>query len=245
MRTLAIGDIHGGYRALVQLLEKAEVTPQDQLIFMGDLVDGWSESYEVIDHLIELNKHQTCIFIKGNHDLYCEYWLKTGQNNPEWDKHGGKATQDGYVSKSAKDKERHIEFYEGMVYYHIDNTNRLFVHAGFTSMHGPNAEHYESNYIWDRTLLEMAVGLDPTIDTNSIRYPKRLKHFTEIYIGHTPTQNYGQETPLNAANLWNVDTGAAFKGRLTALDIETKEFWQSDPVYSLYPNELGRNKSKN
>jgi serine/threonine protein phosphatase 1 len=39
-----------------------------------------------------------------------------------------------------------------------------------------------------------------------------------------------------------VDTGAAFKGRLTALDIQTKEFWQSDPVWKLYPQEQGRNK---
>ncbi|MDF1698028.1 MAG: metallophosphoesterase family protein [Saprospiraceae bacterium] len=243
MRTLAIGDIHGGYKALLQVLERAEVTSEDRLIFMGDLVDGWSESFEVIDHLIELNKHQSCLFIKGNHDLYCEYWLTTGQKNPEWDKHGGKETQEGYANRSNADIKRHIEFYQNMTYYHIDDKNRLFIHAGFTSMHGPQSEHYESNYIWDRTLLETAVGLDPTIDINSVRYPNRLKHFKEIYIGHTPTQHYGQETPIHVANLWNVDTGAAFKGTLTALDIDTKTYWQSAPVYSLYPNELGRNKS--
>ena len=100
-RTIAIGDIHGGLRALTQVLEMAKVTKHDHLIFIGDLVDGWSESYELIDFLIELNQKQSCIFIKGNHDLYCEYWLSTGQNNPLWDKHGGKATQIGYLNKSA------------------------------------------------------------------------------------------------------------------------------------------------
>ena len=52
-RTIAIGDIHGGLRALTQLLEIANVTENDQLIFIGDLVDGWSESYELIDFLSE------------------------------------------------------------------------------------------------------------------------------------------------------------------------------------------------
>jgi serine/threonine protein phosphatase 1 len=48
--------------------------------------------------------------------------------------------------------------------------------------------------------------------------------------------------PMQAANVWNVDTGAAFLGRLTAMDIESKIFWQSDLVYTLYPGERGRNR---
>ncbi|MEM9547764.1 MAG: metallophosphoesterase [Bacteroidota bacterium] len=242
-RTLVIGDIHGGYRALIQVLERARTTRSDRLIFLGDLVDGWSESYKVIDHLISLSKDQVCVFIKGNHDLYCEYWLSTMQSNPLWDQHGGKTTQEGYLKRSKEDQQRHLAFFQKMNYFHKDKSNRLFIHAGFTSMHGPEREHSESNYIWDRTLLETAIATGNDIDPNSIRYPKRLKHFKEIYIGHTPTQNYDQETPIQAANLWNIDTGAAFKGTLTALDIDTKEFWQSDPVYTLYPDEKGRNTS--
>lgn len=241
-RTIAIGDIHGGYKALIQVLERAKITMLDRLIFLGDLVDGWSESYKVVDHLIELGQNQICIFIKGNHDLYCEYWLSTAQSNPNWDAHGGKVTQIEYNKKSKEEKLKHLDFFQKMKYYHIDKENRLFIHAGFTSMHGPDKEHTESNYIWDRTLLETAIATDKNIDQYSIRYPKRLKHFKEIYIGHTPTQNYEQNTPIHAANLWNIDTGAAFKGRLTALDIDTKEYWQSDPVHTLYPNEKGRNK---
>lgn len=58
-RTLVIGDIHGGCRALQQVLERAEVTPGDQLIFLGDYVDGWSESSQIIQFLIELPKSRT------------------------------------------------------------------------------------------------------------------------------------------------------------------------------------------
>ena len=56
MRTLVIGDIHGGLKALVQLLERANVTPEDTLVFVGDYVDGWSESSFVLRYLIELSK---------------------------------------------------------------------------------------------------------------------------------------------------------------------------------------------
>ena len=52
MRTLVIGDIHGGLRALHQIFERAQITTEDHLIFLGDYVDGWSESPAVLDFLI-------------------------------------------------------------------------------------------------------------------------------------------------------------------------------------------------
>jgi serine/threonine protein phosphatase 1 len=73
-------------------------------------------------------------------------------------------------------------------------------------------------------------------------FPKRLKLFQEIYIGHTPTTNYDVGIPMQGCNVWNIDTGAAFKGKLSLMDVDSKKFWQSDPVFSLYPGETGRNK---
>ena len=55
-RKLVIGDIHGGLRALHQIFERAKVSKEDTLIFLGDYVDGWSESPQVIDFLLEINK---------------------------------------------------------------------------------------------------------------------------------------------------------------------------------------------
>ena len=36
-RTLVIGDIHGGLKALIQTLDRANVTQNDTLIFLGFL----------------------------------------------------------------------------------------------------------------------------------------------------------------------------------------------------------------
>ena len=110
-------------------------------------------------------------------------------------------------------------------------------------MHGVEKEVNRETFYYDRTLWEMALTMDKRIQKNSDIYPNRLKHYTEIYIGHTPTINYFKMHPMKAVNVWNIDTGAAFTGRLSAVDIETKEVFQSDILKDLYPNEMGRNKN--
>lgn len=242
MRILAIGDIHGGLKALIQLLERANVTKNDTLIFVGDYVDGWSESAQVIQYLIELSKTNECIFIKGNHDIWCEQWLAADIVNDIWFRHGGKETIESYNDFSVEDRLKHLDFFERMPLFHIDDQKRLFVHAGFTSMNGVEKEYDKVNFYFDRTLWEMVLTMDKRIEKNSKIYPNRLKHYSEIYIGHTPTINFKNDKPMNAINVWNIDTGAAFTGKLSAIDIETKEIFQSDILKDLYPNEFGRNK---
>lgn len=241
-RTFVIGDIHGAYKAVEQVMEKIEITENDTLIFLGDYVDGWSESKEVIDFLIKLDEKYNCVFIKGNHDAWCEDWLSTGNSDKTWLFHGGESTVKSYTTINPEEKLKHIEFFNRMRNYYVDENNNLFIHAGFSSMHGPEHEVYSTNYRWDRTLWEMALTMDKRIKKDAKSYPKRLKLFNEIFIGHTPTLNYDVEIPMNGVNVWNIDTGAAFYGKLSILDIVTKEFWQSDVVQTLYPNEKGRNK---
>lgn len=243
MRTFAIGDIHGGLKALLQVLNQLEVKDDDKLIFMGDYVDGWSESAQVIEFLMNLSKKIDCIFIKGNHDVWCQNWLKNSDDvNPSWFMHGGKETMESYTGFSINDKKEHLAFFNNMQMYYLDDENRLFLHAGFTSMHGVEKETYPHKFCTDRTLWEMALVMDRKMDLSHNAYPKRLKHYKEIYIGHTPTTHYGKFKPMNAINVWNIDTGAAFKGKVTGINIDTKAFFQSDDLPSLYPNEKGRNK---
>jgi serine/threonine protein phosphatase 1 len=89
----------------------------------------------------------------------------------------------------------------------------------------------------------MAVCMDKRVKKNDMLFPKRLKMYNEIYIGHTPTLAYGVSTPMQAINLWNLDTGGAFTGALSIMDIDSKKIWQSDIVKTLYPHETGRNKA--
>lgn len=243
-RILVVGDIHGGLKALHQVLERGQVTKEDTLIFLGDYVDGWSESPQVIDFLLQLKTTNECIFIRGNHDeLLLDWMLNHNKNIDEgmWYKHGGEATVLAYASVTNEKKQIHMEFLRSLKDYHLDEKNRLFIHAGFTNMNGIDHEYFPKLFYWDRSLWETALALDESMPKDSLHYPRRLTLYDEIYIGHTPVTKINETVPVNKACIWNVDTGAAFKGPLTILDIETKEFWQSESLNELYFNEKGRN----
>ncbi|ARN78139.1 serine/threonine protein phosphatase [Nonlabens spongiae] len=251
MRTIVIGDIHGGYKALVQLMERVAPTNADQLIFLGDYVDGWSESYEVIDYLISLSSSLSRkrnnvneakpIFLRGNHDELVLNYFTQEDENEMWLYHGGKSTVKSYQNRPPEKIQEHINFLKnGLVNYYEKDGNGFF-HAGFHNLKGPAHEYYETMSYWDRSLWEMALCMDSNIAKDDLRYPNRLKLYNEIFIGHTPTDRLGKHVPINAANVWNVDTAAAYKGPLTALCVEDKTIWQSDPVHTFYPDEKGRN----
>jgi serine/threonine protein phosphatase 1 len=244
MKKFVIGDIHGGLKALLQVLKKINCDENDTLIFLGDYVDGWSESPAVLDFLIELQKKQPCIFIRGNHDELLLDWLLGNNKNIDeklWFQHGGEATVLSYQNINAETKERHIQFLKSLQDYHLDDKNRLFIHAGFTNMKGVEHEFFKPLFYWDRTLWETALAIDSQLSKDAITYPLRLKIYNEIFIGHTPVTKIDETIPVNKACVWNVDTGAAFKGKLTIMDVDSKEFWQSDSLPDLYPNEKGRN----
>lgn len=242
MRTLVIGDIHGGLLALLQVLKKAQVKQEDTLIFLGDYADGWSQTPELIDFLIDYKKTHHCIFIRGNHDELLLHWLINNHDNPTWLEHGGASTIAAYKNISNKKKQEHITFLESLENYFLDNENRLFIHAGFTNLNGIEHEHFPRLFYWDRTLWELAVALDKNLAEDDSEYPRRLKLYKEIFIGHTPVTKIGETKPTKKATVWNVDTGAAFKGKLSIMDINSYEYWQSDELTTLYPNENGRNK---
>lgn len=241
MKVYVIGDIHGGLRALQEVLSKVGPQPEDLLVFLGDYVDGWSDAAATIDFLISLRQRQNCLFLMGNHDDLCLRWLKEGASNPLWLESGGSATQKSYAGIGPATRKAHLQFLESLEDYYIDHANRLFLHAGFTSQKGVRHEYFPKNFYWDRTLWETALSLSPYLTPGDSRYPARLKLYSEIFIGHSPVTRIGEHTPYRAANVWNVDTGAAFRGPLSVLEVERKEVWQSMPVHLHYPGERGRN----
>ena len=157
-KTYVIGDIHGAYKALHQLLESVPIQPKDRFIFLGDYVDGWSESPKVIEYLLKFSAHYDCVFLKGNHDDLCYRWLKDKECNDLWLFHGGQQSVDAYKKVPEETIQAHIQFFESLKIYHIDEQNRLFVHAGYTNLKGIDFEYYENMCFWDRSLWELALA---------------------------------------------------------------------------------------
>ena len=234
MRTLVIGDIHGAYLALLQVMGRAQVTPDDLLIFLGDYADRGKQTPQVLDYLIALQQTHQVICLRGNHDALCCDFLLGKPMSQLWRSHGGKATEEAYKNYSKEDKQPHIDFLQSLKNYILDGENRLFLHAGFTDQVGVEQEFFVENFYWDRTLWELALATPEDLDPTDRYFPKRLSLYKEIYIGHTPTLRFGTDQPMMRHNVWNLDTGAGFNGRVTIMDIHTKAFWQSDPIPSLY-----------
>lgn len=265
-RILSIGDIHGNYKGLKQVLERANFdNDKDTLISLGDVVDGHSESYEVVEELLKI---KNLIAIKGNHDDWFNQWLETGRNPSNWQQ-GQKATGLSYLAKSRPDEpwytvkttpgggqhyiesimindipDRHIEFFKNQLPYYIDNDNNLFVHGGF-NRHYPLDEQGDILW-WDRDLWSQALSYKAmsghTTPNGETYMPpfKMLGDYKEVFIGHTSTQFWKENEPMNAANIWNLDTGGGWFGKISIMDINTKEFWQSDNGNELYPEFKGR-----
>ncbi|MFX1707553.1 metallophosphoesterase [Chitinophaga sp. CC14] len=237
--TYVIGDIHGALKALDQLIGRLPLRDGDTLIFLGDYVDGWPESAGVINYLMSLESKLACVFIKGNHDISCESWLNEKTIENPWANNAGKATVASYHKLSADERMVHARFFSGMSPYFIDDKNRLFIHAGFSNASGSGL--IDQVIYKDRSLWELALTMDKRVKKDPGLFPKKLLQFHEIYIGHTPTLIYNKDLPMIACNVHNIDTGAAFKGKISAMNVDTKEVWQSDAVYLLYPGENGRN----
>ena len=65
MKQLIIGDIHGCYDELQDLLDKAELTSEDQIISIGDMVDRGPKSAESLNFF---RTTPNALSIQGNHE---------------------------------------------------------------------------------------------------------------------------------------------------------------------------------
>ena len=233
MKTFVIGDIHGAHLALKEVLSLSNFDREkDCLVAIGDVCDGWPETSSCIQELLSI---KNLVFCRGNHDNWARQFLKwNGGYNPDYDKwlhHGGSATLASYVDKPEL-VEPHLRFLNAIPYYHLDDQNRLFLHAGFRTKLPLDDQPDLSIFIWDRTFWQNV----------SNGFLEGCESFKHIYIGHTPTiQDWDHGKPVTFGNVTNMDTGAAFYGRLSMQNIDTGELFQSRPVYQHYPDHPGRN----
>ena len=237
-RVIVCGDIHGCYLGLLQCLERSNFDKEnDTLISIGDVADGWPQVPECVEELLTI---KNLIPLRGNHCVWIWNYFTTRHKQEIWVSQGGRATLDAYERTGQLNDQRHIDFWNNQLNYYIDDENRLFVHAGFDLTYGfewsktasvgiPNATELH----WNRDCAEFNTKSWPN---SSYKF---LDEFKEIYIGHTAHNTLSFNTP-EKKNIWNVDTGGGWSGKLTFLDVNTKEYWQSDNVKTLYPNELGR-----
>lgn len=219
----AIGDIHGRYDALLECLEKCEFDyDNDLLIVLGDVCDGGYNTAQCVEELFEI---KNLVFIMGNHDEWFLNHIKSGWADNIWLHQGGYNTIKSYgglfkvsdyildsslLLKEVNVPVTHQEFFNNAKYYY-ELDNMLFVHAGIKEGI-PLEKQRKETLLWDRDMWFYDCRTKP------------IKGFKKIFIGHTAQSS---EVPENYHNVWNLDTGAGWKGKLTIMNIDTEEYWQS------------------
>jgi serine/threonine protein phosphatase 1 len=215
MKLIAVGDIHGCFQTLTELLKKVRASLDEnephQLIFLGDYMDRGPASKQVLDLLISLKEKSDCVILRGNHENMFLDFCEDPYNNVKskmYLSNGGletlKSFEDLGKNQSLPEK-KYLDFVRAMPLYHKVG-KWVFVHAGIDPTI-PLEEQSEHNLLWSRSFLKVTTFADDM----------RVVH------GHTP---YGNLNYRQFGNQFNLDSGCVFNNWLTAMiiDTETDEF---------------------
>ena len=211
-RLFAIGDIHGCFDSLKELVEnKIQLQKNDKLILLGDYIDRGNKSKEVVDFIIELlEKSYDIIPLLGNHEVMLLDAYKNEEHIAKWIKNGGTETLKSAEISSLSDIEsKYLQFFRELRYYYsLDKF--LFVHAGFNDiLINPYNDKY--SMLWNCK----------ESYSNPLLINKTIVH------GHCPISvSKCKERIVSKHNVINIDTGCVFKNRdgygvLTAFDCYT------------------------
>ncbi len=205
-RIFAIGDIHGCKDALEALLEILPVDwERDLIIFLGDYIDRGPDPKGVIEKIIELKKAypESIITLKGNHEQMFENFLK-GKEISTFLYNGGDATLRSYYKNGYLEiPGEHLQFLKELRLYY-ETEDYIFVHGGINPEKSLE-EQTEDDFLWIRGSFYNA----------EVRFPKT------VVFGHTPFNE-----PFVKEDRIGIDTGCVYGGKLTAVMLPEREFYQ-------------------
>jgi serine/threonine protein phosphatase 1 len=212
-RRIVIGDVHGHYEGLMTLLEAIAPQSNDQVYFLGDLIDRGPQSSHVVNFVKKSSYH--CLL--GNHEQMLLNILTTGQMAAPavqaWLYSGGQATVASY--EEAIIPHDHLEWLLSLPTY-LDLGDVWLAHAG-VDPRIPLEQQTADQLCWIRE------------EFHSIEkpyFPDKL-----IVIGHTITFTLPGVTPgkLAQGRGWlDIDTGAYHprSGWLTGVDLTNQLVYQ-------------------
>jgi protein phosphatase len=234
-----IGDLHGCADELRELLarlgweqyrlEHAEEPWGDECwrhaagrraIFLGDLVDRGpkvADTLRIVHNMVAVN---AALCVPGNHDEKFKRWLRGKQVQV---KHGLDKSIADVEAWSAESRNKLAAFLDGLISHYVLDGGRLVVsHAGLREeMHGRSSGAVREFCLYGET----------TGETDEFGLPVRYNWAAEyrgkatVVYGHTPVVQ-----PEWVNNTVNIDTGAVFGGKLTALRYPEREFVSVTPA---------------
>ena len=200
-RTIVIGDIHGCFDELCDLIELIDLQSDDRIIAVGDLIAKGPKSAKVLDLFINDQRFSSVV---GNHDRTIRQRLR-GEPVPLTKQ------QHDTIQQLDDDRERYSQYLRSLPYM-IELRNHLIVHAGIRPG-VPLDEQMASDLTEIRTM-----GADPARRQGTAWY-KIYRGPKTILFGHWP-----KKKPKRAPFAIGLDTGCVYGGQLTGYIIESDEF---------------------
>lgn len=106
-RLITLGGVHGQYTKLVNLLDKLQITKEDEIVFLGNYVGVGPQTADVVETLKGIKRHKRAWFLMGPHDAAFLDFLRTGKAEQDWLKKSGDAIFESY---NGEIPERHQQF---------------------------------------------------------------------------------------------------------------------------------------
>ncbi len=212
-RRIIIGDVHGHYKGLMKLLDAIAPATDDNVYFLGDLIDRGPESSQVVEFV----KNSPYYCLMGNHEQMLINILSDGGSSSSavqaWLYSGGQATVASYEQSIIPHE--HVEWLMSLPTY-LDLGDVWLTHAGVDPTL-PVYEQTADQFCWIR---------DEFHSMETPYFPDKL-----IIIGHTITFTMPGVKPGNLCQGigWlDIDTGAYHprSGWLTGLDVDNQMVYQ-------------------
>ncbi|MBX3728581.1 MAG: polynucleotide kinase-phosphatase [Candidatus Sumerlaeia bacterium] len=211
-----VGDVHGCYEELVELLERLgyalsmdgtiEPPPGRRLVFVGDLVDRGPRTPDVLRLVMRAVSEGKALCVPGNHDTKL---MRALRGNQVQVRHGLEASLSQLNAEPAEFREAVVQFLDSLVSHYVFDDGRLVVaHAGMKEgMQGRGSA----------AVRDFALYGETTGETDEFGLPVRHNWAREyrgkalVVYGHTPVPE-----PVELNRTINIDTGCVFGGRLSA-----------------------------
>lgn len=212
MRHLAIGDIHGCFKALTTLAEYVPFQPDDVVVTLGDYVNRGPDSRAVLDWLIAFGRRRNLVPLRGNHEIMMLQARESKEALQCWLECGGDATLTSYSpfddpGRLADVPDEHWRFLEEETRAWFETRTHFFVHAN-AYPDCPLDEQPDFMLYWEK-----------------FESPPPHQSGKVMVCGHTSLKS---GVPLNLGHALCIDTWACGGGWLTCLDVATGQYWQAN-----------------
>ncbi len=211
-RICAIGDIHGSFDLLTDMVERQiNFNPEsDKIIILGDVIDRGPNSREVVNYLQQLKQSypNNIVLLMGNHEDMALAYIEQKEDATveemmyayQWKHNGGDATLRSFEGIGNCRKVL-VPFINSLDLYHQEG-NFIFVHAGLPERLKHIKKVDNQDVIWNRDL--------------------KYRGNFNLVVGHNIVLKV-----TKVGKYIMIDTGAFMTGVLSAYDILSDKIYQA------------------